>query len=80
MARRALLHSALFKHGLSKGFESGPRCKVTPRCPQPGTVSSPTRGCGALGFTVLPLNLRAVNAPSMSGTHHANSTNLWREG
>lgn len=80
MARRALLHSALFKHGLSKGFESAPGCKVTPRCPQPGTVSSPTRGCGVLGFTILSPSPRAVNALRTSGTHHTNSTNLRREG
>lgn len=33
MARRAVLHSALFKNGLSKGSESAPGCKVTARCP-----------------------------------------------
>lgn len=35
MARRAVLHSALFKNGLSKGSESAPGCKVTPHCLQP---------------------------------------------
>lgn len=61
MARRAVLHSALFKNGLSKGSESAPGCKVTPRCPQPGSRESPTRACGVLGFTILPPNPRDVN-------------------
>lgn len=41
MARRAVLHSALFKNGLSKGSESAPGCKVTPHCLQPWLSRAP---------------------------------------
>lgn len=56
MARRAVLHSALFKNGLSKGSESAPGCKVTPRCPQPRLLRAPRHVAAARrGFTVLSL-------------------------
>lgn len=84
MARRAVLHSALFKNGLSKGSESAPGRKVTPRCPQPLALeSSPTRACRVLGFTVLSLNPRAANKADtlrVPGTDHTEAIKLQRVG
>ena len=86
MARRAVLHSALFKNGLSEGSESAPGCIMSPRAARsPGSRQLPdTRlhpGCrGSPSSPETPELRTQADALAASGTDRANSTSLRRAG
>lgn len=84
MARRAVLHSALFKNGLSKGSESAPGCKVTPRCPQLWLLRAPQHvpaECwGSLSSPSIPELRTQADTLCVPGTDHAETIKLRRAG
>lgn len=84
MTRRAVLHSALFKNGLSKGSESAPGCKVTPRCPQPWLSRAPQHvpaECwGSPSSPSIPELRTQADTLSVPGTDHTEAIKLRRVG